>query len=185
MNFALELNNEKLKLINGGKQGEMNINTVNFKPIQPAVTTAKNSHHVPFMNLSQSCDQLTLSTKKTQKISIPFTGIFGPPKVDKKALRELVSIMEKDSRFDEACTARNVTYDFPVIVMKKQDNELRFILGFENSKGFYEKVKAKVNTDTAVLEFKSLDGLKYKESDIKYAINYLIRNTIDYYKERM
>lgn len=163
----------------------MNINTVNINQIQPTVTTAKSSQQVSFMRHSRSGDQLTLSTKKTQKESMPFAGIFGPPKVDKKALRELLSIMERDSRFDKPFTLSNFGTDFPVITMTKQGNELSFALGFKNFKGFYEKVKAKVNTDTAVLEFKSVDSLDYKEGDIKYIINFFLKDAIDYYKERM
>ena len=163
----------------------MNIRSLNLHTIQPAVNAANTVQQVPFMQKPQCGDQLTLSNKSENKPTISFKGIFGPPKVDKKYLNELVSIMDRDPVFNNFITANNVTYDFPAFQMLRKGDEIHLDMGFKNSSGFYKKVEAKVNTKTAVLTFKSVDGLKYKEGDIKYAVNSLFSQIIDYYKERM
>lgn len=168
-----------------GEIGEMNINLVHLSNLQTLDKPGKLSQPVPFKMKPLCKDQVCFAGKLPSNEEKSFIGLFGPPKVNKKILKELVSIMMNDPIFEKPMIARTFFSDFPVVELRKEGNELKFKMGFENSRGFYHKVNATVNVDSAKLSFESVDGLEYKESKIKYAIDDLMWHVIDYYKERM
>lgn len=163
----------------------MNINLVNLNNAQTLSKPAKVSQSVSFKNKPLCKDTVCFTNKLPENNEKNFLGLFGPPKVNKKVLKELVSIMNNDPVFEKPFVARTFFSDFPVVEVRKEGKELKFKMGFENSRGFYHKVNATVDIDSAKLSFESVDGLEYEESTIKYSINYLMNDVIEYYKERM
>lgn len=163
----------------------MNINSVTLNNNNAQVKPSKTAQQAPLKMKSLTSDQVSFTSKLPNNDKQTLIGIFGPPKVDKKVLKELVSIMNNDPAFEKPLTARNPNSDFPVTELRKEGKEIKIKMGFENSRGFYHKLDVTVNTDNAKLEFKSVDGLEYKEGQIKTAVNELFEAIIYFYKNKM
>lgn len=168
-----------------GETGDMNINLVTLNNAQTLNKPNTVSQQLPFKMKPLCKDQVCFTSKVQKNDEKSFIGLFGPPKVNKKVLKELVSIMTNDPVFQQPLIARYPHSDFPVMEVRKVDNEIKIKMGFENSRGFYHKVDATVDIKTAKLSYKSVDGLEYKESNIKYNVNELFEGIIYYYKNRL
>ncbi|MEW5822488.1 MAG: hypothetical protein AB1782_20000 [Cyanobacteriota bacterium] len=133
-------------------------------------------------------DQLCLSSKATQKKDpVSFEGLWGklfPPKVSKKTLEEYMALVKMDPMLKQTAQLKYEYGKYPTVHFTPGEKEFTFDIGFTNiKKEFKKQVSGKVNTDTRIVEFKSLDGLDHKPGDVKYAVERAIEDAIWVYKK--
>ena len=153
----------------------MNISSVSFSTIQHANKKAQAAPQLSFM---QKADQLSLSNKIENKHTISFKGLFGPPKVNEKNLNQLVRIIDSDPIFQEVCRVENSSLVYPYMEMVKEGDAIKVDLGYKVNSKIYKQVEASVNTKTAVITYKAVDGEKHKEGPVKRAIDGLFRQVL-------